>query len=142
MATLEHAIVIAAQAHAGQKDKAGMPYILHPLRVMLAQRDDSARIAAVLHDVVEDTGWTLERLAAEGFDETIVAAVDAVTRRPDEPYEDFVRRAIRNPIGRAVKKADLQDNLDSSRIAHPSKKDDERMEKYRRALRLINEAER
>jgi len=77
MATLERAIAIAAAAHAGQVDKAGQPYILHPLRVMLRVATEHERIAAVLHDVVEDTDVTLHTLAAEGFAPEVIAAVEA-----------------------------------------------------------------
>lgn len=84
MSTLERAIVIASLAHAKQADKAGAPYILHPLRVMLSVRGEEERIAAVLHDVVEDTPWTLEALREQGFSDAVVSAVDALTRRPSE----------------------------------------------------------
>lgn len=137
MSTLERAIVIAAQAHAGQVDKAGAPYILHPLRVMLAVDTPDERIVAVLHDVVEDTDWTLDRLRAEGFAESIVEAVDSVTRRDGESYEDFVQRAARNPIGRNVKRADLRDNSNLSRILLPTASDHERVAKYQSALKLL-----
>ncbi len=94
MSTLERAIAIAVEAHAGQIDKAGAPYILHPLRVMLAVSSTDERIAAVLHDVCEDCpGWTPDRLRAEGFAPQIIAALDSVTKREGEGYDDFVRRA-------------------------------------------------
>ena len=137
MSTLEHAIALAAKAHEGQADKAGEPYILHPLRMMLKLGLPEERIAAVLHDVVEDCDWTLERLRAEGFSEAVIGAIDAVTKRPGESYEDFVRRAAAHPIGRRVKIADVEDNLDPSRIHHPTKDDRQRIEKYRRALAFL-----
>ena len=85
MSTLERAIVIAAEGHAGVKDKGGAPYILHPLRMMLSLSSADERIVAVLHDVCEDCpGWTLDRLRAEGFPERIVAALDSVTKREGE----------------------------------------------------------
>lgn len=118
MATLERAIEIAASAHAGQTDKAGQPYILHPLRVMLAVSGGEAeRIVAVLHDVLEDCPeWGAVSLAEAGFSETVVEAVESVTRRAGEEYMDYVLRAEANPIGRMVKIADLQDNLGPARI--------------------------
>ncbi len=140
--TLERAIAIAAEAHAGQKDKAGAPYVLHPLRVMLQQTSLEGRMAAVLHDVVEDTPWTLDGLRAEGFPEEVIAAVDALTRRPNESYEAFVQRAGANAIARAVKRADLLDNLDLSRLPNPTERDLERLERYRQALRVLDDAER
>lgn len=137
MSTLEHAIALAAKAHEGQVDKAGEPYILHPLRMMLSLSTTEERISAILHDVVEDSHWSLDCLRAEGFSETVIEAVDALTRRSDESYEDFVRRAAANPIGRSVKLADLKDNSDLSRITSPMERDYQRIEKYRRAIALI-----
>jgi (p)ppGpp synthase/HD superfamily hydrolase len=142
MSTLERAIVIAAEAHAGQLDKAGAPYVLHPLRMMLRLQDRAARIAAVLHDVVEDTDWTLADLEREGFAPEIVRAIDALTRRPDEDYETFVRRAGADPIGWHVKLADLQDNMDTTRIASPAAPDYERLARYARALAILYERQR
>jgi len=144
MSTLERAIEIAARAHAGQIDKAGAPYILHPLRVMLAVSTIEERIVAVLHDVVEDTPVTFDDLRREGFSEEIVAAVDSVTKDVPEKemswdqYKAFVLRAAANPIGRRVKIADMTDNSDLSRIAQPTERDLARVEKYRRALALLN----
>jgi (p)ppGpp synthase/HD superfamily hydrolase len=145
MSDLERAIAIAAEAHRGAVDKAGAPYILHPLRVMLAQTTSEARIVGVLHDVVEDSEWTFEALRAEGFSEVVLEALAAVTKTPDEQgsdegYERFVLRAATNPIGRAVKLADLHDNADLSRIAEPSAADLARVEKYRRAIAVLRGA--
>jgi (p)ppGpp synthase/HD superfamily hydrolase len=153
MATLERAITIAAEAHAGQLDKAGASYILHPLRVMLSLETENERIVGVLHDVVEDCcDWTFERLIVEGFSSEIIEALKSVTKNhskknpivfsadailADESYHDFVIRACRNPIGRRVKLADLTDNCDLSRISHPSSKDYERVQKYRDAIAYI-----
>jgi hypothetical protein len=139
MSTLEHAIALAAKAHEGQVDKAGAPYILHPLRMMMRLSGADERIAAVLHDVVEDCSWTIERLRAEGFSESVLAAIDSVTRKPEETYDAFVLRAAANPIGRRVKCADLEDNSDLSRITNPTPRDYERMEKYRRALAVLRQ---
>lgn len=132
--TLECAIAIAATAHAGQVDKGGAPYILHPLKVMLRMSTLEERIVAVLHDVVEDCGISLDDLRKEGFSEEVLSAIESVTKMPGESYEDFVERAAQNPIGRAVKLADLEENSDLSRIASPSWEDLERIEKYRRAI--------
>jgi (p)ppGpp synthase/HD superfamily hydrolase len=139
MSTPERAIIIAAEAHAGQLDKAGAPYVLHPLRMMLRVSSTDERIVAVLHDVCEDCpGWTFDRLRAEGFSEHIIQALQSVTKRDGEDYEAFVRRAATNAIGRRVKLADLHDNSDLSRIARPSERDFRRIEKYRRAIDLIS----
>ena len=140
MSTLERAIAIAAEAHAGQVDKAGAPYVLHPLRMMLRVSSIDERIVAVLHDVCEDCpGWTLDRLRGEGFPDHIIEAVRSVTKRDGESYEAFARRAAANQIGRRVKLADLHDNCDLSRIAVPSERDLQRIEKYRRAMDLISQ---
>jgi len=132
--TLERAIAIAATAHAGQLDKGGAPYILHPLKVMLRMTSLEERIVAVLHDVVEDCGISFDDLRKEGFSEDVLTAIESVTKVPGESYEDFVDRAAQNPIGRVVKLADLEENSDLSRIASPSWEDLERIEKYRRAI--------
>jgi (p)ppGpp synthase/HD superfamily hydrolase len=138
VSTLERAIAIAAGAHAGQVDKAGAPYVLHPLRMMLRVSSTDERIVAVLHDVCEDCpGWTFDRLRKEGFPDEIIEALESLTKCEGEDYEDFVRRAAANPIGRAVKLADMLDNIDLSRIAVPSEKDFERIMKYLRGIDLI-----
>lgn len=134
---IERAIEIAATAHRGQTDKAGQPYILHPLRVMLGCEGQATQIVAVLHDVIEDTDWTPDALRAEGASDAILAALDTVTRRDDETYSEFIERAAKNEIGRAVKIADLHDNLDLSRIAQPTQADFARMDRYRAALQHL-----
>jgi (p)ppGpp synthase/HD superfamily hydrolase len=142
MSTLERAIVIAAEGHAGMTDKAGAPYILHCLRVMLAMSAANERIVGVLHDVIEDcASWTLDRVRGEGFSEEIVVALDSVTKRDGEDYFSFVRRAAANPIGRKVKLADLKDNSDLTRISAPTERDIERIEKYRRAIAIIEQVD-
>ncbi len=134
MSTLERAIAIAEAAHAGQRDKAGQPYIGHPMRVMKSVDTDDERIVAVLHDVVEDSDWTLDMLRKEGFAAPIVEAVDALTKRPGEDYDrEFIPRAGRLPLARRVKLADLADNLDRTRLLEPSPENLKRAEKYRRA---------
>ncbi|MBM3603544.1 MAG: HD domain-containing protein [Alphaproteobacteria bacterium] len=134
---LERAIQVAADAHRGQKDKAGQPYILHPLRVMAACTTPQERIVAVLHDVVEDSDWTLDDLRREGLADELVDAVDAMTRREGESYSDFVDRAARHPIARTVKIADLRDNLDMSRLTDPAGSDRQRAQKYQEALNML-----
>ena len=135
--TLERAIEIAARTHAGQTDKGGAPYILHPLRVMLRVAPGAQQIVAVLHDVVEDSDVTFEDLEREGFSAEVVKGLRAVTKVEGESYEDFVARAALDPVGKAVKLADLMENSDLSRIAEPSQKDLERVEKYGRAIAYL-----
>lgn len=141
-ATLEDAISIAAEAHRGQRDKAGAVYLLHPLRLMLRMDSEAAMMAAVLHDVVEDSDWTLERLRRRGFAEEVVEAVACLTHRDGESYEEFVERVKPNPLARRVKIADLEDNMNVLRVGRLGPKDLERLEKYHRAWRTLKEAER
>jgi (p)ppGpp synthase/HD superfamily hydrolase len=137
MATLGRAIAIAAQAHQEQRDKAGAPYILHPLRMMARMSTEAEMIAAVLHDLVEDTEWTIDLLRAEGFGAEVLAAIECLTRRDDESYNEFIERARTNPIACRVKLADLEDNMDLRRIAQVTDRDLERLRKYHRARQLL-----
>jgi (p)ppGpp synthase/HD superfamily hydrolase len=142
MSTLHRAIEIAVAAHAGQTDKAGAPYILHPLRVMLSLEGDADRIVGVLHDVIEDCpGWTPERLREEGFSEPILTALAHVTKLSDnEDYTAFIARAAANPIAARVKRADLLDNLDVRRLPVVTEKDGRRLSKYLAALAQLDES--
>ncbi len=137
--TLERAIEIAAATHAGQTDKGGAPYILHPLRVMLRVAPGARQIVAVLHDVVEDSDGkvTFDDLVREGFSREVIDGVRAVTKVEGESYEAFIARAALDPVGKAVKLADLAENSDLSRIDRPTEKDLERGEKYRRAIKQL-----
>jgi hypothetical protein len=139
MSTLERAIAIAAQAHAGQLDKGGAPYVLHPLRVMQRQVTEEALVVAALHDVIERGagGWTLALLGDEGFPAAVLAALDAVSRRDGEDDVQCALRAATDPLGKAVKLAELADNCDLSRIAAPTDEDRARAEKCREAIELI-----
>ncbi len=140
MTPLEKAIEIAVKAHAGQTDKAGAPYVLHPLRMMLRMITETEMMTAVLHDVVEDgPGWTFERLATEGIPATVIEAVTYLTKRPEEEvdYERFIRRASTHPLASRVKLADLEDNMDLRRIANPTDRDLARIEKYRSGYALL-----
>ena len=135
---LERAIQIALEAHKGQLDKGGNPYILHPLRVMMSVDFELEKIVAVLHDVVEDSNWTFEALLAERFSIEVIEALKSVTKKSDnEDYDSFIQRAIRNPISRKVKIADLRDNLDVTRIPELGEKDLQRISKYKKALKTL-----
>lgn len=135
--TLEDAVAIAALAHKGQPDKAGNPYLLHPLRMMMQMKSEAAMMVAVLHDVVEDTDWTLDQLRERGFSEEVLTAVDCVTNRSGESYEKFIERVQTNPIAREVKIADLEDNMNIRRISELRPKDLERLEKYHKSWSLL-----
>lgn len=135
---LERAIQIAVEAHAGAKDRGGKAYILHPISVMMRCETDEEKIVAILHDVVEDTDWTFDALRQEGFTDTIIEALKTVTKHSeDEDYDEFVQRSLKNEIGRKVKIADLRENLDVTRIGELTDKDLERINKYKRALKVL-----
>ena len=138
MGTLERAIEIARQAHSGQLDKAGNDYISHPLRVMAMGQSTDEKIVGVLHDVVEDSAWTFEQLAAEGFAPHIIEALRCVTRLSDsEPYDKFIARVKENPLATAVKLNDLTDNMDIRRLPYLSDKDVKRLKKYLKAYKQL-----
>ncbi len=139
MSLLEKAIFVACEAHKSEVDKAGSPYILHPLRVMFQMETEEEMITAVLHDVLEDTAVTPDQLREMGFSERVLEALDSVTRRAGETYEDFVRRAASHPIGKKIKLADLKDNMDFSRLNKITDKDLERLKKYHNALKILEE---
>jgi (p)ppGpp synthase/HD superfamily hydrolase len=136
MDDLCEAVAIAAGAHR-ESGKDGEPYILHPIRVMLAGRTNAERIVGVLHDVVEDAGVRLDDLRARGFSQEVIEGVEAITRRKDEDYMDFVARCKRNPIARRVKLADLADNMNLDRLPELTNEDFERLLKYRRARQFL-----
>lgn len=138
MPTLEDAIALAMEAHRGQRDKSGEPYVLHVLRVMLRLDTEAERTVAALHDVVEDTGRTLDDLRSLGYSEEVVTAVACVTKREGEAYEDFVERAASDPIARRVKLADLEDNMDLRRLTAVRPKDADRLDRYVRAWHRLN----
>nr|CRH06298.1 Conserved protein of unknown function [Candidatus Magnetococcus massalia] len=142
MADLETAIAIATRAHKGQLDKGGYPYILHPLRVMMKQTSNAARMVAVLHDVVEDTDFTLQHLNDAGFSYDVLFAVEILTRKENESYSDYLRRVVTNPIARRVKLADIEDNMDLKRLPESfSERDINRMQRYRSAWEILRLAE-
>lgn len=135
---MERAIEIATEAHRGQLDKAGCDYIEHPLRVMAAGKSLDEKIVGVLHDVVEDTNWTFEDLAAEGFSAEVIEALRCVTKQSEsEPYDKFIARVKRNPLAVAVKLNDLSDNMDIRRLPYLSDKDVKRLKRYLKAYKQL-----
>ncbi len=143
--TVADAVALAAEQHRDAVDKAGAPYILHPLRVMLAMSTDEARRVAVLHDVIEDTEGrvTADDLRRLGYPEREVEALDALTKRPEEydDYEAFIERVSENPLATIVKRADLEDNMDVRRLAEFGAADAVRIAKYLRAWKRLAKAE-
>lgn len=138
---IEDAILLAVTAHRGQRDRAGQPYVLHPLRVMMRLDGLHERMAAVLHDVVEDTEHSLESLRALGYPEPVLAALDCLTRRGGESYEEFVERILDDPLARRVKLADLEDNMDVRRLPTFGDRDTERVARYLAAWHRIRARE-
>ena len=135
---INKAISIAAKAHDGQLDKAGCNYIEHPVRVMAAGKSLDEKIVGVLHDVVEDTNWTFEGLAAEGFSAEVIEALRCVTKLSEsEPYDKFIARVKRNPLAVAVKLNDLSDNMDIRRLPYLSDKDIKRLKRYLKAYKQL-----
>jgi (p)ppGpp synthase/HD superfamily hydrolase len=138
---LTDAIALACEAHRGALDLGSKPYILHPLRVMLRMDNDDARMVAVLHDVIEDTDMTLADLRHRGCPMHVRDAVDALTHRPGEAYGAYIERVATCRLAREVKIADLEDNMDVTRLLlrELNERDLERLAKYHRAwLRLTS----
>ncbi|HAE51926.1 MAG TPA: GTP pyrophosphokinase [Ruminococcus sp.] len=136
------AMHIAYDAHSGQTDKNGMPYIFHPFHLAEQMHTESEICTALLHDVAEDTDITIEKLA-EDFPEEITDALKLLTHDKNIDYFDYVREIKTNPIARKVKLADLKHNSDLSRMTAsgivPSEKDIKRREKYLKAIEILNE---
>ena len=139
MTHLQRALEIAVEAHKNQKQKDGSPYALHPIKLSLTLKTEEQKIVALLHDVVEDTYWTFEDLIKEGFSVNVIEALRLLTHTDGSPYEDYVERLAANPLARAVKKADLTDNMDLKRIPEPTGKDFARIQKYHRAWWILEQ---
>lgn len=138
---LNRALAIAAEAHAGHVKRGHEPFMAHVTRVVASVDGIDAKIVAALHDVLEKSDWSLDDLAREGFGSAILAGVEAMTRRPGEEFTALVERAAAHPLARAVKEADIRDNLSGWERARPSRERTERLERYRRALGHLHEAE-
>ncbi|MQA84790.1 MAG: HD domain-containing protein [Streptosporangiales bacterium] len=138
--TVDDAVAVARRAHAGQTDKAGRPYIEHPLRVMARLAGDEERMAAVLHDVLEDTAVTVGDLRSAGCPEPVIAAVLALTKQPGESLAQSMARAAADPIARVVKRADIADNSDPRRLALLDRAAADRLRrKYADSIRLLDQ---
>lgn len=134
--TLESTLLFALEKHQGQRDKAGKPYIFHPIRVMEnlgPSATENEQMAALLHDIVEDCDVSLKELSGMSFPKDVLEAVDLLTKNDEgkRDYQKAIERVAPNPIARRVKIADLTDNLRLDRIPNPTPKDIERLEKYR-----------
>lgn len=134
------AMRIAYDAHHGQVDKGGMPYIFHPIHIAEGMHEETEIAAALLHDVVEDTRWGIEELRKAGVSEDIIGIVDLLTRPKDMAYMDYIKRLAPNKSARAIKIADLIHNMDTSRLCVGSTVADHiRSDRYDTALVLLSE---
>ena len=131
------ALCIAYKPHEGQVYKTGVPYIFHPFHLAESMTDENSTIVALLHDVIEDTDWTIDDLEKEGFNEDILTALKLMTHNPAEPYMDYISRLSTCPVARQVKLADLYHNSDQTRVENPDEKMLKRWEKYDRAIQLL-----
>ena len=141
MATLDTAVIIAAQAHQGQKDRYGVNYILHPLRVMLRFESETEMIVAILHDVIEKTEWTLEKLREQGFNDTVLKAVNLLTRQDEQPYMEYIEKLRGNRIARKVKIADIEDNMNPRRMDTLSDENLEKLARLHKAWKILKQAD-
>ena len=142
MSTLENAIVLATTQHTGQLDKAGQPYILHPLRLMLQFSNPTLQIVAVLHDILEDTATTAEDLKELGFSTEIIQAIQALTKQTGESRLEAAKRTVLNPLATQVKYVDVLDNMNLARINNPTSRDFARFEEYKMVLEILEQAKK
>lgn len=133
------ALKLCFEAHKNQTDKSGMPYVFHPFHLAEQMKDEDTTIAALLHDVVEDTDYTIADLEQMGFPPNVIEALELLTHNDDTPYMEYVAEIKDNPIAKAVKLADLEHNSDLSRLDIVDEKALKRKEKYSQAIRLLNE---
>lgn len=134
---VKKAALIALKAHGYMLDKGGMPYIFHPFFVAEKMTDEDSAVTALLHDVLEDTEITAENIAREGFSEKVIDALKAITKADGEDYFDYIDRVKQNETAKAVKLCDLEHNCDISRIESPTDRDFKRIEKYKRAIKIL-----
>jgi len=137
MSSVDKAIEIAVHAHAGQVDKAGKPYILHPLRLMMKFQNEIEQITAVLHDVIEDSELSFNDLDKYGFPSSVLKALEYLTKRKDEKYMDFIVRVSSNDLAIKIKIEDLKDNMDLTRLPSVTDEDLIRVQKYKNAIKIL-----
>lgn len=138
-AMTKKALKICFEAHKEQKDKTGLPYVFHPFHLAEQMKDETSTIVALLHDVVEDTDTTLEDLRNEGFSDEVIDALTLLTHDTEVPYMDYVEMIKTNPIAKTVKLADLAHNSDLTRFDYITDWDIKRNEKYKEAIRRLQE---
>ena len=131
------ALKLCFEAHKDQIDKSGMPYVFHPFHLAEQMADENTTIVALLHDVIEDTEYTLDDLRKFGFAEDVLSAISLMTHADDVPYMEYVVKIKTTPIAKAVKLADLKHNSDMSRLDRITQIDEERAKKYKQAIELL-----
>lgn len=134
------ALKLCFEAHRGQSDKSGMPYVFHPFHLAEQMEDEESTVVALLHDVVEDTAYTMDDLRDKGFGDRILDAIRLLTHDESVPYMEYILRIKQNPIAKAVKLADLKHNSDLTRLDTITEKDLKRAEKYHAAIAILTEA--
>lgn len=132
------ALKLCFEAHKNQLDKSGMPYVFHPFHLAEQMQSEETVVVALLHDLVEDSNYTLEDLKEMGFPKSVVDAIELMTHTSDKEYMDYIALIKNNPIARTVKLADLKHNSDISRLDTVTEKDLKRVEKYAAAIELLN----
>ena len=135
----KRALSLCFEAHKDQKDKSGLPYVFHPFHLAEQMEDEDTTIVALLHDVIEDTEYTIEDLQKAGFTQNVISAIALMTHNPQMPYMEYVRAIKSNPIARAVKLADLRHNSDMTRLDIITQRDEERAQKYLDAIVILEE---
>lgn len=135
----KRALKLCFAAHRDQTDKSGLPYVFHPFHLAEQMPDELTTVVALLHDVVEDTPYTLEDLARLGFPQKVLSTLARLTHDPSVPYLDYVAALKEDPIARQVKLADLRHNSDLTRLDHVDEKARQRAEKYAAAIRLLEQ---
>ncbi len=133
------ALKLCFEAHKEQVDKSGMPYVFHPFHLAEQMKDEETTIVALLHDVVEDTDYSLEDLRNMGFSENIITAISFMTHDDDIPYMEYVKAIKNNRIAATVKHADLMHNSDLSRLDVVDEKAIKRAEKYKEAIEILSD---
>ena len=133
------ALAVCFEAHKDQRDKSGLPYVFHPFHLAEQMTDEDTTVAALLHDVAEDSDISLAELAGMGFGKRVMRALTLLTRKEGEDYMQYVARIKSDPVARAVKLADLAHNSDLDRLDEITPRDYARREKYLAAIALLNE---
>lgn len=136
------AMLTAYCAHLNQFDKGGLPYIFHPYHLAEAMSDEISTAVALLHDVAEDTQVTLEQLKQDGFPEEVLKPLKLLTKQPGEDYFDYILKLKSNAVARQVKIEDLRHNSDTTRLNHSDEKTAKRLDKYKKALKILTEADK